>query len=152
MTSSLRRYPWLADSRTITVPTTTLDEYALGALGRIRLVKIDVEGAEMRVIRGGLRLFTECPPEFAIVEQTSANDADSVLQQMRALGYEQVELHKGRFRVIEPEAPAASLAWPLQSGFVLQNVCFRHVSATLHPDSAKRTSEAQGAVQPRPVL
>jgi 2-O-methyltransferase len=50
----LRAYPWLVFPKKISVPVTTLDAYCreLG-LQRIDLVKMDVQGAEADVVRGG---------------------------------------------------------------------------------------------------
>lgn len=59
----LAAYPWLCFPQQITVPVTTLDEHCrLARLQHIDLVKMDVQGAEIDVIRGGLETFamTKC--------------------------------------------------------------------------------------------
>ncbi|MGK2938728.1 MAG: FkbM family methyltransferase, partial [Solirubrobacteraceae bacterium] len=42
----------LSEATPVDVPTTTLDE-TLGDAGPVRFLKIDVEGAELAMIRGG---------------------------------------------------------------------------------------------------
>jgi FkbM family methyltransferase len=49
--------PVLADGPTITVPSTTLDEFVAQHGSTPELIKIDVEGAEYEVLRGGEILF-----------------------------------------------------------------------------------------------
>jgi FkbM family methyltransferase len=128
-TSSLTRYPWLADARSIRVQTTTLDDYAERLPRPIRLLKIDVEGAEMSVLTGGRRLLQQRPPDFMIVEFTTANHAHQLLAQVLSLGYEQVRLGGGKFHPVEPSAPNPSEGSPGDSDFVVQNACFRHSSS-----------------------
>jgi FkbM family methyltransferase len=50
----------------VTVPNTTLDDY-LPKIGRpVRLIKIDVEGAELKVLRGGQKLLEKYKPLLVI--------------------------------------------------------------------------------------
>jgi FkbM family methyltransferase len=50
-------------ARAVTVPIRTLDEYMTnGALDRVDLVKMDIEGAELSALRGGERLFRAARP------------------------------------------------------------------------------------------
>jgi hypothetical protein len=46
----------------ISVPVATLDNFAAGGGPLPQLVKIDVEGGEYEVLRGGGRLFAKQPP------------------------------------------------------------------------------------------
>jgi FkbM family methyltransferase len=61
-----RRYDADEEIRTITVRTARLDDL-LPSDRPISLVKIDVEGAELQVLRGGLLTLTRCKP-FVIFE------------------------------------------------------------------------------------
>lgn len=63
----------------VTVPTATLDELSR-TLPRPRAIKIDVEGAEVDVLRGGLRLLAEVRPTV-VVEFSS----DELLAEARRL-------------------------------------------------------------------
>lgn len=50
----LAAYPWLHFPRQIRVPSTTLDAYCSSAgIIRVDLLKMDVQGAEISVVRGG---------------------------------------------------------------------------------------------------
>jgi FkbM family methyltransferase len=54
---------------TLRVPTTTFDAFAERAgLGRVDLLKIDVEGAEALVLRGMERTLAVCPPRRIVCE------------------------------------------------------------------------------------
>jgi FkbM family methyltransferase len=50
----------------VDVEVTTLDELALHVHGRIGLVKLDVEGAELRALRGASNLLTANRPDFIL--------------------------------------------------------------------------------------
>lgn len=61
--------PDYRDLRPIQVMTATLDELdALDLFDKVRVVKIDVEGFEMNVIRGGLGFFQRHRPEVVVFE------------------------------------------------------------------------------------
>jgi FkbM family methyltransferase len=81
------------ESMAIQVESRTLDR-ALGSVGRLDVLKIDVEGAEARVIRGGKGvisrwrpvIFTEfCPFGLRLA---SASEPEAYLEQLRSLDYE----------------------------------------------------------------
>ncbi|MFH5805575.1 FkbM family methyltransferase [Alienimonas sp. DA493] len=82
----------------VSVGVGTLDaafeEDAKQGYGPPRLVKIDVEGWEGRVLAGMKRLFASTPPEVLQVEfndhalSASASSADELFRQLNALGYE----------------------------------------------------------------
>jgi FkbM family methyltransferase len=54
--------PVLADGPTVKVPVMTLDEFADSSGTAPGLIKIDVEGGEYEVLRGGETLFARCRP------------------------------------------------------------------------------------------
>lgn len=63
----LAAYPWLHFPKTIEVPVTTLDEYCRrNRVERVDLVKMDVQGAEIDVVRGGQETLTKT--SYLIVE------------------------------------------------------------------------------------
>ena len=53
-------------ARTVEVEVTTLDEVAGELLERTRLVKLDVEGAELRALRGAGGLIERARPDFIV--------------------------------------------------------------------------------------
>jgi FkbM family methyltransferase len=84
--------------RTARVPVVALDEEEMP--GRVALVKIDVEGAEPQVVRGGRRLFARDRPKVLAelnpnaLRRAGSQPAD-FLSLMRDLGYEAYRLHEG---------------------------------------------------------
>lgn len=88
-TSSFAEEPWLESIEPTRVKTYALDDFDFG--GRVRLMKIDVEGWEDHVFAGGTRFFKDTPPEFLAVEFSSIRDTAPLLGTIRALGYESVE-------------------------------------------------------------
>jgi FkbM family methyltransferase len=73
------------------VPVVALDDVKVK--GRVRLIKMDVEGAEPQVIRGAARLLRDHRPIILSelhptqLDRASGVTADQFLDQMRALGY-----------------------------------------------------------------
>jgi hypothetical protein len=66
--------------RSVRVPTTTFDAFAARAgLGRVDLLKIDVEGAEALVLRGMERTLAERPPRLVVCETTPGDEAARIL-------------------------------------------------------------------------
>jgi FkbM family methyltransferase len=53
-------------SAEVDVEVTTLDEIAASVGGRVSLVKLDIEGAELRALRGATGLLTGSRPDFII--------------------------------------------------------------------------------------
>lgn len=80
-----------------------------------RLIKIDVEGAEPRVIAGAARLLAEAPPAFILCEVNlsalarAGADQDEVLLPLWAAGYEAAIV-----RPMHTERWADRLLWPLE--------------------------------------
>ena len=81
----------LAGNQKTNVPVITLDSLTLRR--PVRLIKMDVEGAEPQVIRGAERLLRDDRPTILSelhptqLQRASGVTADAFLTQMRALGY-----------------------------------------------------------------
>ncbi|CAN7472540.1 FkbM family methyltransferase [Mycolicibacterium frederiksbergense] len=85
------------DLRTVTVPTTTID--ALG-LRRIGVIKIDVEGHELAVLRGAAETLRTAKPT-CIVETAERHTPGGVAQTFtffESMGYDGYFLHRGKLR------------------------------------------------------
>jgi FkbM family methyltransferase len=88
----------------VTVPSLSLDDFVAGVGGRIDLLKMDVEGAEQQVIRGGQR-FLSSPGAPPIIFE--AHSLAPVADALRALGYRIRQLHYTLERGLElPDAEA----------------------------------------------
>ena len=91
-----------------------LDALDLGE-GRIKLVKIDVEGAEQLVLEGMQRLLTEHRP-YLIVEVTDrflaafGHSSESLCQMLKALGYAAYEITESGVAPL----PHITQQWPAQ--------------------------------------
>jgi FkbM family methyltransferase len=66
------------------VPCVTLDDFV--ALPRLKLVKIDVEGMEGDVLRGGLRLIAKFKPHLYI-ENDRVDQSEALMRLLDNLGY-----------------------------------------------------------------
>ncbi len=79
------------EARRISVPCISLDEY-LGDLDQIKLIKIDVEGAEMLALRGMKQLLEKTRP-YIILELTDSflrdlgSSAEALISHMTSTGY-----------------------------------------------------------------
>jgi len=82
-------HPWLQAATPVDMIATTLDE--LVSPRPIRLLKIDVEGAEALVLRGAMRWLRDAPPEWIVCEVIAANDNGHVAI-LLAAGYQLFEL------------------------------------------------------------
>jgi FkbM family methyltransferase len=70
----------------------TLDAWFAGDGGRVDLIKIDTEGSEGRIIRGGLQLIERCRPilvmEFwPLALRANGTDPDELVESLDALDY-----------------------------------------------------------------
>ena len=81
--------PEIESQHLTVVPVTTLDEFAsmLGALDKIQLVKIDVEGAELKVLEGTTRLLRQSKP-ILLCELHGADIARQVFGFLSEFGYQ----------------------------------------------------------------
>lgn len=92
--------------RTVKVPTTTIDELGLSRVG---VIKIDVEGHESAVLRGGVRTLGTSKPT-CIVECEERHNAGGVAQTFAffdTLGYRGYFVHGGRLREVSEFDTAA---------------------------------------------
>jgi len=96
------------------VPLVALDDVALRR--PVRLIKMDVEGAEPQVIRGAARLLKEDRPIILSelhptqLERASGIDADEFLAELRGLGYRAYRLDdSGQVGAVIERAPADAL-------------------------------------------
>ena len=94
---------------TLEVPTTTMDSLVRGlGLDRLDFIKMDVEGAELLVLRGGLETLRRFGPELAIAAYHDDELRAEVAGLLGELGYEvgEVEgyIYAGRrtFRLAKP--------------------------------------------------
>jgi FkbM family methyltransferase len=103
----------LLGNHTRTVPLVALDEAELAR--PVRLIKMDVEGAEPQVVQGATRVLKEDRPLIMSelhptqLERASGTTADDFLAQMRALGYQAHLLENGAAGTVLERAPAAAL-------------------------------------------
>lgn len=88
-------------SRTEEVPVTTLDEFAqTHALGRVRLIKVDVEGFEPRVFSGARTFLTTSPPEVIVFEENrKTGGMPESVRILQSYGYTVFTLPKALLRV-----------------------------------------------------
>jgi FkbM family methyltransferase len=103
----------LLGNQTRSVPLVTLDEANLTR--PVRLIKMDVEGAEPQIVLGATRVLKEDRPVIMSelhptqLERASGTTADDFLAQMRRLGYEAHLLENGAIGALLERAPAAAL-------------------------------------------
>jgi FkbM family methyltransferase len=101
------------DWKRIPVQTTTLDDYFRGRPHSPALVKVDVQGAEARVLRGMRRLLDENPNMALITELSpthlvaSGDDPSAFLAELVALGFRLYHIRHDR-----PAADALSAVSP----------------------------------------
>ena len=104
----------LMGNRTERIPVVALDD--LGLQRPVRLIKMDVEGAEPQVIEGAARLIAEDRPAILSelhhtqLERASGTTADRFLARMRALGYRAHALDGGALGAPIDGVPAESIA------------------------------------------
>lgn len=76
------------------VPVTTLDDLLVDA-SRVDVLKVDVEGSEMAVLRGGVEVLRRCRPRLVLVEvqaatmaRTSATTPEDLFALLEQYGYQ----------------------------------------------------------------
>lgn len=75
-------------ARTIPVRVTTVDSFmATHKLGRLDLVKMDVEEAEDAVVRGGMRAFSALRPDVIAEFTQGRRYADEAFSRLKGIGY-----------------------------------------------------------------
>lgn len=126
---------------TIEVPATTLDSLDLRD---VRLVKIDVEGHELAVLRGATGLLTTWHPVLVIELEGRMGDVPATISHLEDLGYAPSVLHEGKWigidalRLAELQSagtPHASLVSGVLKGRsdYVNNVVFVHPESTWSP-------------------
>lgn len=98
--NSLRPPVVNAGTTTIKVKTTTLDKFLRRkVIDRVDFIKMDVEGAELNVLKGAQELFTKTPRPVLLVELYDMRTAPwgyaarEVVQLLAKLGYRWYEIH-----------------------------------------------------------
>jgi FkbM family methyltransferase len=97
----------LGDGEIISVPVTTLDDFAAAGGMPPQLVKIDVEGGEHEVLRGGASLFAKQRP-LLIVEVHHQQAADKVGAWLLEFRY------SAEWRIPREKFPRCLIAWPVE--------------------------------------
>jgi len=97
--------PVLGTGDLITVPVVSLDEFVASGSRAPDLIKIDVEGGEMQVLRGGAKLFRRKRPMF-IAEIHTTRARDEIRLWMGSNAYSASET------ILADPVPIRLLAWP----------------------------------------
>ena len=97
--------PILGTGELITVPVISLDEFIASGSPAPDLIKIDVEGGEMEVLRGSVRLFETKRP-LVIIEIHTTQAREEVHSWLAGNAYSFAET------VLGDPVPARLLAWP----------------------------------------
>jgi FkbM family methyltransferase len=101
------QHPVIGTGEVITVPAITLDDFIADGEIAPQLVKIDVEGGEYEVLRGGATLFTKQRP-LVIVEvhhQQAVEQINAWLSQQR---------YCARWNIPTESFPRCLFAWPME--------------------------------------
>ena len=99
--------PVLGNGEIISVPVTTLDDFVAGGGPVPRLIKIDVEGGEYEVLRGGTSLFALQRP-LIIVEVHHQEAADKISAWLEEFHY------SPEWRIPDEKYPRCLIAWPIE--------------------------------------
>jgi FkbM family methyltransferase len=99
--------PVLGDGEIISVPVTTLDDFVAAGGPVPQLVKIDVEGGEYEVLRGGASLFANQRP-LLLVEVHHQQAADNIGAWLSEFRY------SAEWRIPPEKFPRYLIAWPLE--------------------------------------
>lgn len=98
-------HPVLATGETIRVPSITLDDFIATGATAPQLIKVDVEGGEYEVLRGGNTLFTAQRP-LIIVEVHHQQAADLITLWLDEYGY------SSNWEIPKEGFPRRLFAWP----------------------------------------
>jgi FkbM family methyltransferase len=99
--------PVLANGEIISVPVTTLDDFVAAGGSVPHLVKIDVEGGEYEVLRGGSTLFANHRPQI-VVEVHHQEAADKIAAWLDEFRY------SAKWRIPAENFPRYLIAWPVE--------------------------------------
>ena len=99
--------PVLANGEIISVPVTTLDDFVAAGGSVPHLVKIDVEGGEYEVLRGGSTLFANHRPQI-VVEVHHQDAADKIAAWLEEFRY------SAKWRIPAENFPRYLIAWPIE--------------------------------------
>jgi Methyltransferase FkbM domain len=99
--------PVLGNGEIIAVPVTTLDDFVAGGGPVPRLIKIDVEGGEYEVLRGGASLFAMHRP-LIIAEVHRQEAAEKISAWLEEFHY------SSEWRIPEEKYPRCLIAWPIE--------------------------------------
>lgn len=94
-------------STALAVQTVALDDY-LPSTGRVAAIKIDVEGAELDVLRGAIRTLQRCRPVIVVECDRRLATLDRVQQtfsMLASLGYRGAFVNRGRLRPLSTFDP-----------------------------------------------
>ncbi len=103
----------LTGNQTMQVPVVALDNLPIRR--PVRLIKMDVEGAEPQVLRGANRILKEDRPTILSelhptqLDRSSGATADDFLAQIRAIGYRAHVIERGAVGAPLDRAPAGAL-------------------------------------------
>jgi FkbM family methyltransferase len=99
--------PVLGTGELISVPVTTLDDFVAAGGPVPHLIKIDVEGGEYEVLRGGARLFANHRPRIIVeVHHQAASEKIGVwLEEFR---------YGAEWRIPNEKFPRCLIAWPAE--------------------------------------
>jgi FkbM family methyltransferase len=100
--------PLMADGATITVPSTTLDAFTASEQAGPELIKIDVEGGEYEVLRGGTALFSGRRPRI-LVEVHHSEALEKIGRWIERFRY------SAQWSVPQEGFPRMLFAWPSES-------------------------------------
>jgi FkbM family methyltransferase len=100
--------PVRASGATLTVPSTTLDAFVAAEGLTPELIKIDVEGGEYEVLRGGETLFTRARPRI-LVEVHHAAALEQISNWVKRYRY------STQWRIPAQGFPRMLFAWPSES-------------------------------------
>jgi FkbM family methyltransferase len=97
----------------VTVPTRRLDSYGLKD---VRILKIDVEGHELAVLRGAQALLDRDHPVLVVELEARHGEVGPAMEMLGSIGYRSFVLSEGSWRQVEPEELARRQRAALEGG------------------------------------